>query len=336
MAIKHKKNLAGASNGNPNQVQPGDWNDPHDLTGLLALLDTETVTPDRVLALGSDGLIQFLSKSTWLLALNAVLTGTPTAPTALAGTNTQQIATTAFVQAAINALIDAAPGALNTLDELAAALGDDANFAATITAALAAKAPLASPALTGNPTAPNQSALTNNTRIANTAYADAAVAALSALIVAGTTAVPGSIVGSSLTILSSFFTSSVAVPVDDTSPTNTEGDQILTTSFTPKSTTNKLRCTFRGTCSASGARNAIASIFAGSANIGAQCVTIAAADHKAVWHIVCEYTPGAITAQTISVRMGGAEGAVSVNGASAARLLGGSQVCSLLIEEIKA
>jgi hypothetical protein len=239
MAIKHKKNLAGASNGNPNQVQPGDWNDPHDLTGLLALLDTETVTPDRVLALGSDGLIQFLSKSTWLLALNAVLTGTPTAPTALAGTNTQQIATTAFVQAAINALIDAAPGALNTLDELAAALGDDANFAATITAALAAKAPLASPALTGNPTAPNQSALTNNTRIANTAYADAAVAALSALIVAGTTAVPGSIVGSSLTILSSFFTSSVAVPVDDTSPTNTEGDQILTTSFTPKSTTNR-------------------------------------------------------------------------------------------------
>lgn len=68
------------------------------------------------------------------------LSGVPTAPTAAGGTNTTQIATTAFVQAAVIALINAAPGALDTLDELAAALGDDANFAATITAALAGKA----------------------------------------------------------------------------------------------------------------------------------------------------------------------------------------------------
>jgi hypothetical protein len=60
------------------------------------------------------------------------LTGTPTAPTATAGTNTTQIATTAFVQAATAALIDSAPGTLDTLNELAAALGDDANYAATI------------------------------------------------------------------------------------------------------------------------------------------------------------------------------------------------------------
>ena len=70
------------------------------------------------------------------------LTGTPTAPTAADGTNTAQLATTAFVQAAITALINAAPGALNTLDELAAALGDDANFATTVTNALATKATL--------------------------------------------------------------------------------------------------------------------------------------------------------------------------------------------------
>ena len=67
------------------------------------------------------------------------LTGTPTAPTATVGTNTTQIATTAFVAAAVAALINAAPGALDTLDELAAALGDDANFAATMTSALAGK-----------------------------------------------------------------------------------------------------------------------------------------------------------------------------------------------------
>ena len=63
-------------------------------------------------------------------------TGTPTAPTAAPGTDTAQLATTAFVKAALDALIGGAPGALDTLNELAAALGDNANFAATITAAI--------------------------------------------------------------------------------------------------------------------------------------------------------------------------------------------------------
>lgn len=69
-------------------------------------------------------------------------TGTPTAPTAAPGTNTTQIATTAFVRAAVAALVDSAPEALDTLNELAAALGDDPNFAATIMAALANKQPI--------------------------------------------------------------------------------------------------------------------------------------------------------------------------------------------------
>lgn len=67
------------------------------------------------------------------------LTGTPTAPTASGGTNTTQLATTAFVQSAITSLINGAPGVLDTLQELAAALGDDPNFAATITSQLATK-----------------------------------------------------------------------------------------------------------------------------------------------------------------------------------------------------
>jgi len=70
------------------------------------------------------------------------LTGTPTTPTATAGTNTTQIASTAFVKTSVDNLIAAAPGALDTLDELAAALGDDANYAATVTTALAGKQPL--------------------------------------------------------------------------------------------------------------------------------------------------------------------------------------------------
>lgn len=67
------------------------------------------------------------------------LTGTPTAPTATGGTNSTQIATTAFVQAAITAIINGAPGALDTLNELAAALGNDGSFASTITNSLATK-----------------------------------------------------------------------------------------------------------------------------------------------------------------------------------------------------
>ncbi|ELH6539021.1 TPA: phage tail protein [Escherichia coli] len=69
------------------------------------------------------------------------LTGTPTTPTAPKGTNNTQIASTAFVMAAIAALVDSSPDALNTLNELAAALGNDPNFATTITNALAGKQP---------------------------------------------------------------------------------------------------------------------------------------------------------------------------------------------------
>ncbi|PIM19976.1 phage tail protein [Escherichia coli] len=69
------------------------------------------------------------------------LTGTPTTPTAPKGTNNTQIASTAYVMAAIAALIDSSPDALNTLNELAAALGNDPNFATTMTKALAGKQP---------------------------------------------------------------------------------------------------------------------------------------------------------------------------------------------------
>jgi hypothetical protein len=161
-------------------------------------------------------------------------TGTPAAPTAGAGTNTTQLATTAFVTAAVAALVDGAPGAIDTLNELAAALGDDANFATTITnsiaavqsdvdqnevdgdaadsalsgrldaleadattasavatvqadvdqneadadAAIALKANIASPALTGTPTAPTAAADTNTTQIATTAYVQTELTAL--------------------------------------------------------------------------------------------------------------------------------------------------------------
>ncbi|EAN3112374.1 phage tail protein [Salmonella enterica subsp. enterica serovar Heidelberg] len=86
------------------------------------------------------------------------LTGTPTAPTAAQGTNNTQIATTAYVRAAISALVGSSPEALDTLNELAEALGNDPNFATTMTNALAGKQPLDATltALAGLPTGANK------------------------------------------------------------------------------------------------------------------------------------------------------------------------------------
>jgi hypothetical protein len=67
------------------------------------------------------------------------LTGTPIAPTAAAGTDTTQLATTAFVQDAIEIVVGAAPGALNTLAEIAASLNDDADLSGTLTNSISEK-----------------------------------------------------------------------------------------------------------------------------------------------------------------------------------------------------
>ncbi|HIH3185039.1 TPA: phage tail protein [Escherichia coli] len=105
-------------------------------------------------------------------------TGTPKAPTPAAGNNTTQVATTAFVQAALTALINGAPATLDTLKEIAAAINNDPNFSTTINNALALKAPLSSPALTGTPTAPTAAQSVNNTQIATTAFVKSAIAGM--------------------------------------------------------------------------------------------------------------------------------------------------------------
>ncbi|RBY38483.1 phage tail protein [Escherichia coli] len=105
-------------------------------------------------------------------------TGTPKAPTPAAGNNTTQLATTAFVQAALTALINGAPATLDTLKEIAVAINNDPKFSTTINNALALKAPLSSPALTGTPTAPTAAQSVNNTQIATTALVKSAIAGM--------------------------------------------------------------------------------------------------------------------------------------------------------------
>lgn len=78
-----------------------------------------------------------------------VLTGNPTAPTQLLDDNSLRIATTAFVQGVVAGLVDSSPEALNTLSEFATALGNDPNFATTITNLIAQKMAIAGGNFTG-------------------------------------------------------------------------------------------------------------------------------------------------------------------------------------------
>ena len=83
------------------------------------------------------------------IADNVALGGSPTTTTQSASDNSTKIATTAYVTAAVANLIDSAPSTLNTLNEIAAALNDDANFNTTVTNSIAAKLPLAGGTMTG-------------------------------------------------------------------------------------------------------------------------------------------------------------------------------------------
>ena len=142
------------------------------LSGTMADLDDIT---NVVITSAANGDLLKWNGSAWVnaagyaLLASPTLTGTPSAPTAAANTNTTQIATTAFVTGAVTDLIGGAPGALNTLNELAEAIGDDASYAAGITTALGLKAPLASPTFTGTVTVPTP---VNNTDASTKVYVD--------------------------------------------------------------------------------------------------------------------------------------------------------------------
>ena len=97
--------------------------------------------------------------STERISSAGVITGTTA--TQSVGNSSTLLATTAYVRGEIDALIDSAPGTLNTLDELAAAINDDAQFNTTLTDAVALKAPLASPTFTGTITGAGPWSLTH-------------------------------------------------------------------------------------------------------------------------------------------------------------------------------
>ena len=82
--------------------------------------------------------------------VDLTVTGDATVPTQSAGDNTTKVATTAFVKTAVDNLIDDAPDSLNTLNELAASLNDNADLATTLTNSISTKLPLGGGKMTGN------------------------------------------------------------------------------------------------------------------------------------------------------------------------------------------
>lgn len=126
---------------------------------LADITDLSANTRTFLLTSSSDNLRTIISDETGsgVLVFNnsPVFSGIPTVPTAASGTNTSQIASTQFVRTEIANLVDSAPTTLDTLNELAAALGDDANFSTTVTNSLAAKANLGGAIFTGPVTIPS-------------------------------------------------------------------------------------------------------------------------------------------------------------------------------------
>ncbi|MBZ9820186.1 pyocin knob domain-containing protein [Mesorhizobium sp. CA4] len=149
---------------NRNYPLPSAGNDlAHDVARLIAALQAVDVDVAAILT----ALVQKAP------LLNAALSGTPTAPTPGSTDNSTRIATTQWVRANFADFIGAAPAALDTIAELAAALQNNPDIITQILTSVGLKAPLASPALTGVPTAPTAAAGTNTTQLATTAFVSA-------------------------------------------------------------------------------------------------------------------------------------------------------------------
>lgn len=157
---------------------------------------------------------------TLALLASPAFTGTPTAPTASGGTNTTQIATTAFVTAAV--------GSGGVVSSVAGRTG-----AVVLTNAdISGSAPLASPALTGVPTAPTASGGTNTTQLATTAFVTAAVG--SGGVVSSVAGRTGAVVLAVADVSGAAPLASPALTGNPTAPTATAGDNdtsIATTAF---------------------------------------------------------------------------------------------------------
>lgn len=159
------KDQAGAKDNGIYLAAAGAWSRATDAdsgldvtAGMLVPVEQGAINGDSVWQLTTDGPIivgatpiafKRVGADYFAPLASPVFTGTPKVPTAPAGTATDQAASTAHVAAAIASLVNSSPAALDTLFELAAAMGNDPNFSTTVLNALATKAALSGAAFTG-------------------------------------------------------------------------------------------------------------------------------------------------------------------------------------------
>lgn len=128
------------------------------------------------------------------------------------------------------------------------------------------------------------------------------------------------------------------IPFDDTIPQNTEGTQIISVSYTPKSATNIVRLRFQGMGCCSVAQQIQAALFINSVAdaLFATSVTTQGTANIGNPSFEFEHVPGSTSAQTYKVRVGGNANTIRMNGIESARRYGGVALCTLVIEEIVA
>ena len=223
------------------------------VTGTVSL-ESPTFTGTPTLPTGTIATTQAAGNSTTAVATTAFVTtadnlkadlasptftGTPTLPTGTiattqtAGNNTTAVATTAFVRTEVANLVASAPAALDTLDELASALGDDANFATTTATAIGLKAPLVSPSFTTPALGVATATSVNGTTIPTSKTLVVTTDKLSVLA-ATTSAELAGVISDETGTGSLVFSASPALtgtPTAPTASTGTNTTQIATTAF---------------------------------------------------------------------------------------------------------
>jgi hypothetical protein len=171
-------------------------------------------------------------------------------------------------------------------------------------------------------------------------YDSAANSAAGGYIVLNPAAPIGSIIKSAVQRYTTYSGGvATVIPADDTIPQITEGSEIFNVSFTPSSTTSKLRLRLTGSGSVMTGLpgTLVVALFNGATDaIATVGTTVPTANYLHSFALEHEYTPGSTSAITFSVRFGpGAAGTAAING-NAARLFGGSSATTLVIEEIRA
>jgi len=146
----------------------------------------------------------------------------------------------------------------------------------------------------------------------------------------------GTIIGSIVGTYTANTTLSVATPADDSIPQSTEGTQIISVLYTPRSASSTLLVRFDGQVSSDGTNHVIGAMFknADSSAFSAQDVFIPAANARVAMGFTGSFAPGSTSAQTIAVRIGSNAGNSALNGSPGGRVMGGVSIATLRVDEI--